>query len=751
MTDKILVPTFLLLLTAVTRGEADTAVVVNFGPFPSAEIGGHAEATVDWLDGDKTDDNACTECFAALELQRHLRRITTRANDFAIVDDDKAPAGELILVGGPASNAVSRELGDRLGIGAKSLSDLGPEGYRIKSATVNGRRVTLVAGGSRVGTLYGSYDLLHRMGCRWFAPGETHEDVPHVQRIPDIDVTERPSFLTRGFHAGEDRGNPEFLLWMARNRLNYWCVEQSNHPLLLKLGIRMAGGGKHKVQWLFLDPHAAYPYKHSQFEEDKEKAKDPYPLSIHYQGDTNNDGKLSYFEAHPEWYAMIDGRRIPGIRAATDKLGRHWVTGKNYCTSNPHATTELMKNYVQSLIDGPEKDTGVARFWMVDASTGAWCTCPECTKLGTPTDRYLLLVHRLDREIKKARAAGKINRPIFLRWTIYHELMHPPTRPLPDKFDYATCSGTFFPSRRSYVGNINDPNCPQNAAYLRHVLGWVTDPQRYYRGQVCIGEYYNYSSYKCLPMCFMHTMANDIPYYYHKLNARHFHYMHVKVGDWGSDALKNYQMARLLWDVDGDCEALWKDYFARRYGPAAGTMRRFYESLEKMFCNVLELRNGFAPRLNSGAKNLFPTAYLRYQREPGVECQGPTLVEMVEYGKQCRQLIDQAMASELPERTRARIAEDERLFTYGERTIQYYDACVQAFQLARTGRLDEARDRYGEARRIADLLREDTVSASMACNSWANSPNAFVATRAEGALKHLAKLLAPVEPEGGKR
>ncbi len=46
--------------------------------------------------------------------------------------------------------------------------------------------MTLVAGGGRVGTLYGAYDLLYRLGCRRFAPGELHEEVPQVGRLAGI-------------------------------------------------------------------------------------------------------------------------------------------------------------------------------------------------------------------------------------------------------------------------------------------------------------------------------------------------------------------------------------------------------------------------------------------------------------------------------------------------------------------------------------------------------------------------------------
>ncbi len=718
---------------AASQVHAESRIVVNFGPQPSAEAAGHGEAEVNWLDSDGTDDTVCTECFAALELQRYLRKATGQLNDYSIVDDDAdaVSGGDVVLVGGPASNVTTRRMASVLGVKANRLAELGMEGYQIKSAMVSGRRVTLVAGARRVGTLYGAYDLLYRLGCRWFGPGEVHEEVSCVEHIPDLDVMERPSFVARGFLAWEDRGDTNFLQWMARNRLNEWCVEQRNHALMRKLGIRMVGG-LHDAESLFLNPDSVYPYNYPHFAGDEQKPKDPYPIGDQYRGDADSDGKLSYFEAHPEWFACVNGRRIPGIR------GWH---GTNYCTSNTHATTEFIKNFVRALIDGPYAEADVVRFWTLDV--GKWCQCTECKALGTPTDRNLLLVHRLDQEIKKARADGKIMRPIAIRFLVYAEVLDPPTRLLPADFDYETCWATFYPIGRCYVHNFNNPSCSRNARYCCQLGNWAADPKRHYRGRICIGEYYNVSGFQCLPVCFMRTMASDIPSYYNA-GARQFQYMHVTTGQWGNKALTNYQMARQLWDVDTDWEALWEGYFARRYGRVAETMRRFYESLEKMFSNVSELKYGLARRLDQGAENLFPTAHLRYEREPGVECDGPTLVEIVGHATAAREMINQASSMGLSEQIRARLAEDERMFTYGERIIHYFHECVWAFQLGRGGRRDEARRHYAKASRIAALLRQDTTSTTMP-SGHANSPNAFVATYATGALEHLAKLLGPLD------
>ena len=226
----LLVAHFLFFLltgqaTAVTSGP--WTIVVDCGRFSGVEAAAGAEGQIDWLDPDQSDDKTCTECFSAMELQRYLRRMTGRKDDFSLVDDDELPESGAVIVVGLASATGVRSLIDKLGIGAEQFAELGPQGYCIKSAVIDGRRLTLVAGQERVGTLYGAYDLLYRLGCRWFAPGDLHEEVPPLEAIPDLDVTARPSFVSRGFLAWEDRGDEDFLLWMARNRLNYWTLAQA--------------------------------------------------------------------------------------------------------------------------------------------------------------------------------------------------------------------------------------------------------------------------------------------------------------------------------------------------------------------------------------------------------------------------------------------------------------------------------------------------------------------------------------------
>jgi hypothetical protein len=365
--------------------------------------------------------------------------------------------------------------------------------------------------------------------------------------------------------------------------------------------------------------------------------------------------------------------------------------------------------------------------------------------LGTPTDRNLLVVHALAQGIRKAQQEGFINRRIRLFFLAYADVMEPPTRPLPADFNYDMSIATFLPIVRCYVHSLDEETCARNRWYYRHLQRWAVEAERYYQGELCIGEYYNVSGYKSLPICYMHSMAHDIPLYY-TLGARHFYYMHCTTDNWGNKALTNYQMSRQLWDPETDCEALWRDYFRRRYGAAALTMRRFYESLEVMLSNVSELKYGLARRLDSGAENLFPSSHMQYEKREYSDNDGIDFVEMLDACKRCRALIDEALKKELPPRVRARVEEDERLFTYGERTLEFFDAQCRAYLAARKGEKQQARAAYKEAQDLAALLKADETSTKFS-SSHANARNALAASYAAGGLTHLEELIVPAEPQ----
>ncbi|MCK4967280.1 DUF4838 domain-containing protein, partial [bacterium] len=361
------------------------------------------------------------------------------------------------------------------------------QSYRIRVFRENNRTITIIEGSDRAGTLYGVYAYLEHLGIRFYGLGEKGTVLPDkLSELPqDLNIIENPSFLSRGFIGLGNRGDKDIFFWMARNRMNYCDESGKETHFRKKLGMILAAGG-HGVQENFIDTNDEYPYNHPKFKGDEDKPKDPYKSGDEYNGDTNGDGELTYFEAHPEWYGLRDGRR-------SDRMTGY--AGDNYCTSNKDATKELVKKFVQSLIDGKWKNIDIANLWMLDG--GKWCECDNCVRQGNYSDRLFNMAHAIQKGIKKALRDGRLHRNVLLASLAYHETLPPPTHPLPNDFDYENFSVTFFVIERCYVHSLADPACTEiNQFLLENYQGWTMGTGRHYKGSIFIGEYYNVSSFK---------------------------------------------------------------------------------------------------------------------------------------------------------------------------------------------------------------------------------------------------------------
>ncbi|MFH1069517.1 MAG: hypothetical protein V1794_07825, partial [Candidatus Glassbacteria bacterium] len=237
--------------TVLADGRSDCVIVTGCGRFADVREAADAQDQVRWHDPqDSEAAAACTEAFAAVELRTYLCRIggLNEADSTVLPKVDSRaelpPGVNLIVVGRAASTGKYAAL-DR------ELSGESADSYLIRSGNIEGRNVLVLRGRTRAGTLYAVYDLLARLGCRWYAPGANGEIVPRRERIAleRLDIQESPAVDIRGFwvsngkvEAGRmtwegsltDRGNPGFFLWMARNRLNFFWSTEKDWKLMKK-------------------------------------------------------------------------------------------------------------------------------------------------------------------------------------------------------------------------------------------------------------------------------------------------------------------------------------------------------------------------------------------------------------------------------------------------------------------------------------------------------------------------------------
>lgn len=149
---------------------------------------------------------------------------------------------------------------------------------------------------SRKGSLFAVYTLLDRFfGVRWFWPGKSGEVMPRRPKIefPQVDLREKPDFAWRHFwFVRGDLAKPvvedEVPLWYMRNRF----------------GIAFGGPSSFAHSW------------------------------------TGYLEKNEHFKAHPEWYALVKGKRRPFY---ADKAGKVHYRGSQVCTSNPEVIAQFVR------------------------------------------------------------------------------------------------------------------------------------------------------------------------------------------------------------------------------------------------------------------------------------------------------------------------------------------------------------------------------------------------------------------------
>ncbi|MCK4885870.1 MAG: hypothetical protein KAS96_00715, partial [Planctomycetes bacterium] len=192
----------ILLPALVSPGFAKVTILVNPGGFNNIEKAAVSENKVNFWDDDLTDDRACTECFAALELAKFLGK----CGDFDTVEvksaDELPSDGDIFILGSRNSNLLLNSF--NLTEAVKLETD---ESFNIRTVKDNGRLITIIEGRDRVGVLYGVYEYLDRLGIHFIGLGEKGTVYPadKVKLIENLNITQNPSFVSRGYHAWEDR------------------------------------------------------------------------------------------------------------------------------------------------------------------------------------------------------------------------------------------------------------------------------------------------------------------------------------------------------------------------------------------------------------------------------------------------------------------------------------------------------------------------------------------------------------------
>ena len=678
-------------------------ILVSKGSFADIRTAANAEGRIDWWDDSQVNDQTiCTVAWAATDLARYLK------GDVALVDIQEGwenRTGTVILMGTVEDPAVAKFAKE---FGIELSSDMPAETLRIVGAQKDGVQYVLLTGADRVGVMYGAFAYLERLGVHFLEPGDPSYGEACTEAV--FDITESPSFITRGTRSEYVNGDEAFFQWMAHNKFNDSSVVGGDDNYRKKLGIIRTVGG-HDVFEQYTDSKNEYPFCHAIYGGEGKPA-DPYPVSPNCTPPSGKNGEFTYGDAHPEWYALYDGERQKDVTRDPEK---GWHAVYNVCTSNEDGITEMCRLLVNDLTEGKWKHADHVHIWALDG--GRWCQCEECQKLGNYATRLLRVAYAADKAIKEAYRQGRIKRKIHIVVCAYHETLPVPDKPLPEDFDYDNTTVVFYVIERCYVHDIDDPICTEaNQILLDRLSAWCDKDN--YKGDVMIGEYYNVSSFAGLPFVLTSRIIHDIPVYY-KMGARHLHYMHITAKDWGFIAINNYIHGKMMWNVNADGEALVNTYFTARYGKLAPKMRALYEQMEEITANCkyykhYQFMNGKIVSLKNTLNNvddimtlteetLFPTKHMQFRGRADDPQAGPSMEEtMLGLDQALKQLL--AMEKDVEPEKMLDYERDVRRLKLGRNATRFiYLMCLCIFKQATAQEEQEMHD-------LAKQMSPDTES-----------------------------------------
>lgn len=394
------------------------------------------------------------------------------------------------------------------------------DGFRLE---VIGDRVNIHAGSSESARC-GLISFLEVLGIRWFSPNHPALYLELPVNLKNFSITIHPSFPYRGLHvcAGNYHYEETVVRWMNRIKMNRKLTHHREVDIHAK-----------QLSCFGLKPDTT---THS------------YSFWI-------SDEK--YFHFHPEWFAMIGGKR------------RRHAEGGQLCLSNKN----MRLAFIRELLNYARKHPQISIIGFPPNDGYGWCECESCRRLDTENDR------------QKNQVNGRVADFVYdicLRIKKEHPELMLGHYSYSNFADFIDCRA-FWPDNliisttisRCFRHTIDDPDCQANRQAWER-LKKIREKIRH----IYVYEYYMHR-WQYLPAPIWKVVAKDIQAY-HKLELDGFL---SEVPGCQSPAYKSFHLplyvaAACLYDIHTDWRKILDDYCHRRFGPAGPEMRKYLAELQ---------------------------------------------------------------------------------------------------------------------------------------------------------------------------
>ena len=443
------------------------------------------------------------ELIASKLLQDYIKKIS--ACELPIIKDDVKSGKKEILIG-----LTNRSNDDSLKIKKKTLNE---EGFYL----VTKDEKLLIIGGSGAGVIYGVTGFLEDyLHCRKYSTAV--EIIPHTQTISisAINDTQIPPTDIRILRCD----------FMNDTVYDYFRKIKEN-------------------KFIWHDGTYRYKYVHT------------LPRIL----DT-----AKYFKPHPEYYSLINGKRIPDGQ---------------YCLSNPALLNIIINELKEQMALQPD-----LKYWSVSQNDNfSNCECDKCKAIdaeeGSPSGAMLRLVNEV----------AKVFPDKVISTLAYQYTRKPPlkTKPL-DNVMIILCTIEL---------NRSQPieTAPSAAEFCKEFNEWSK-----LTNKIMIWDYETQFSSLFAPFPLYNTLQPNIQYFTKNNVIGHLQQCSGKANE-NFGELKCYLISKLLWNPNVDVNALIDEFMKDFYGNAAPFIRQYFDMLHSE-CKIAGVKLGIGGNAVMLAQNI---------------------------------------------------------------------------------------------------------------------------------------------------
>ncbi len=262
----------------------------------------------------------------------------------------------------------------------------------------------------------------------------------------------------------------------------------------------------------------------------------------------------TYFDTHPEYYALRGGNRVPN----------------QLCLTNPDVINIVVSEVLALLEQQHDPSAAIQIVSLTQHDNREYCECESCAAVdrenGSQSGTMLNFVNTVAQRVK---AAGDYDNIVFDTFA-YQYTRKAPTKVVPrDDVIIRLCS-----IECCFGHTLDDPGCKENASFMSDLEQWgkicdriyVWDYVNNYRETVCI-----FPNFGVMQRNVQIFYENNVKGLYEEGN----YYIQNSDGEFGE--LRTYLLSKLMQDPYCDYYAEMDGYLEAVYGPGGKYIREFID------------------------------------------------------------------------------------------------------------------------------------------------------------------------------